>query len=241
MSSHALHILMVEDDERLAGLTARYLEGHGLEVTRVTNGPDAVEIVRQHVHVDLVLLDLMLPGMSGGEVCQAVRQLSDVPIIMVTALDEEADRVVGLETGADDYITKPFSSRELLARVRAQVRRARGQAGPARSVPVVVGDLVLDPAAMTATRGERPVELTAYEFSLLRVLAERAGRALGREQLLELAKGSADEAFDRSIDVRVSRLRQKLEDDPRRPALIKTVRGVGYMLVRPTKDAESQR
>lgn len=230
------HVLMVEDDERLARLTARYLESHGLSVTVVHHGQEAVDLFRQQVLFDVVLLDLMLPGLGGVEVCRALRALSDVPVIMVTALGEEADRVLGLETGADDYLTKPFSSRELLARIRAQVRRARGEAGPVIKQPVRVGPLELDPAAMSGTVDGQPIELTAYEFMLLHVLAERAGRVLSREQLLELAKGSAEEAFDRSIDVRISRLRQKIEADPRHPTLLKTVRGAGYMLARPTQD-----
>ncbi|HZO12823.1 MAG TPA: response regulator transcription factor, partial [Polyangiaceae bacterium] len=140
---------------------------------------------------------------------------------------EEADRVLGLEIGADDYIAKPFSPRELLARVRALVRRARGRVGPSTR-PVRVGDLELDPGARTAALSGVVLDLTAYEFSLLYALVERAGRVLSREQLMELARGSAEEAFDRSIDVHISRLRQKLGDDSRRPQRIKTVRGVGY-------------
>jgi two-component system response regulator RstA len=141
--------------------------------------------------------------------------------------------VLGLELGADDYLTKPFSPRELLARIQAQVRRARGQAGPP-SRPLVVGELVLEPAALRATLGGRDLGLTAYEFQLLRALAERAGQVLSRERLLELARGSAEEAFDRSIDVHVSRLRHKLGDDPRQPRLLKTVRGAGYQLAAPS-------
>jgi DNA-binding response OmpR family regulator len=153
----------------------------------------------------------------------------DVPIIMVTARSEEADRVLGLEGGADDYVSKPFSSRELLARIRAHARRARGRAGPSPE-RIEVGTLVVDTGTMTASLNGSRLALTTHEFSLLKVLAERAGRVLGREQLLALLHGSADEAFDRSIDVHVSRLRHKLEDDPRNPRLLKTIRGVGYML-----------
>jgi DNA-binding response OmpR family regulator len=148
---------------------------------------------------------------------------------MVTALGDEPDRVVGLEGGADDYVVKPFSSRELLARIRAQARRARGRAGPSGQ-PITVGRLRIDPSAMLVTLNGRPVGFTTYEFALLRAFAERAGQVLTREQLMELAKGSAEEAFDRSIDVHISHLRQKLGDDPRSPRMLKTVRGVGYML-----------
>jgi two-component system response regulator RstA len=151
---------------------------------------------------------------------------------MLTARGEEADRVLGLELGADDYLPKPFSPRELLARAQALVRRARGLAGPAAK-PVVVGELELDPGALRASLRGRELDLTAYEFRLLHALAERAGRVLARERLLELVRGSAEEAFDRSIDVHISRLRAKLGDDPRRPRLLKTVRGAGYQLVAP--------
>jgi DNA-binding response OmpR family regulator len=176
-----------------------------------------------------VLLDLMLPGKDGLEVCRELRARSDVPIIVLTARGEEADRVLGLELGADDYLAKPFSPRELLARIRAVVRRARGRAGPEAGV-VRVGGLVVDPAARRVTLDGRDIALTGYEFALLDALARRAGRVLSREQLMELAGGNAEEAFDRSIDVHVSRLRQKLGDDPKRPRLIKTVRGAGYLL-----------
>jgi DNA-binding response OmpR family regulator len=148
---------------------------------------------------------------------------------MVTARVDIADRVVGLELGADDYLTKPFSARELLARIHALVRRARGRTGPRERLRK--GRLELDAASCRATLDGRELDLTSYEFSLLRVLAEHAGRVLSREQLLDLAKGGSDEAFDRSIDVRISRLRYKLDDDPRRPTLLKTIRGSGYMLV----------
>jgi DNA-binding response OmpR family regulator len=149
---------------------------------------------------------------------------------MLTARTDEADRVVGLEAGADDYVSKPFSSRELLARIRAQVRRARGQSGPPATV-TKVGRLVLDRGTLRATLDGRELHLTAYEFELLRALAERVGRVLSREQLLDLARGSVEEAFERSIDGHVSRLRQKLGDDPRHPRMLKTVRGAGYVLV----------
>ena len=223
-----LTVVYVEDDERLARLTAQYLSSHGVQVTIVPRGDLALaEVVR--VQPDLVLLDLMLPGADGIAVCRKLRQRADVPIIMVTARGEEVDRVIGLEGGADDYVTKPFSSRELLARIRAQVRRARGKVGPP-TPRIELGELIVDAGTMTATlRGAR-LSLTTHEFVLLRVLAERAGRVLGREQLLQLMHGTAEEAFDRSIDVHVSRLRHKLEDDPRNPRLLKTIRGVGYML-----------
>ena len=221
-------VLYVEDDERLARLTASYLESHGVKVTIVSSGLDAVQEALR-VRPDVVLLDLMLPGIDGLEVCRRLRARLDTPIVIVTAHGDEPDRVVGLEGGADDYVVKPFSSRELLARVRAQARRARGRVGPANQA-IVVGELRIDPAAMQVTLANRAVGLTTYEFALLRALAERAGQVLTREQLMDLAKGSSEEAFDRSIDVHVSHLRQKLGDDSRNPRLLKTVRGVGYML-----------
>jgi two-component system OmpR family response regulator len=224
----SIHVLLVEDDAKLARLTRDYLERQGLTVTQVGDGPAAIrEGLR--LGVDVVVLDLMLPGCDGFEVCRELRKSSHVPIIAVTARVEVADRVLGLELGADDYMTKPFAARELLARIHAVTRRARGKAGPlAREIQV--GKLSLDVEGMSASFDGRPLSLTSYEFSLLRVLADHAGRVLSRERLLELAKGNADEAFDRSIDVRISRLRQKLGDDSRHPLLLKTVRGSGYML-----------
>jgi len=223
----SLVVLLVEDDIRLANLTREYLEGHGLVVSHVADGRRGLEEASRG-RFDAVLLDLMLPGKDGLEVCRELRARSDVPILVLTARGEEADRVMGLELGADDYLAKPFSPRELLARIRAVVRRARGRAGPARAA-VRVGGLHLDPGARRATLDGREIPLTGYEFTLLEALARRAGRVLSREQLMELARGSAEESFDRSIDVHVSRLRQKLGDDPKRPRLIKTVRGAGYL------------
>jgi DNA-binding response OmpR family regulator len=225
----SIKVLLVEDDARLAQLTSRYLEGHGVLVTTCGDGVEGQnEALRRQY--DCVVLDLMLPGRDGIEVCRQLRQRVDVPIIMVTARGEESDRVLGLEVGADDYVTKPFSPRELLARIRANVRRVRGQAGPAPET-IEIGALVLDPSKMTVTLDGRAVDVTAYEFAILRALAQRPGKVLSREQLLDLAKGSADLSFDRSIDVHVSRLRAKLGDDSRNPRILKTVRGAGYMLV----------
>jgi two-component system OmpR family response regulator len=224
----SLSLLLIEDDARLAQLTARYLESHGVHVTTAADGISGqAEALRRPY--DCIVLDLMLPGRDGLQVCRELRTRTDVPIIMVTARGEEADRVLGLEVGADDYVTKPFSARELLARVRATVRRARGQAGPAERM-LVVGALAVDPGRRSVTLHGQPVEVTTYEFAILRALAERPGRPISREQLLDLAKGSAEIAFDRSIDVHISRLRAKLGDDARQPRLLKTVRGVGYLL-----------
>ena len=223
-----LLVLLVEDDLRLASLTKEYLEGHGVAVVHVSDGRRGQEEALGGKY-DAVLLDLMLPGRDGLDVCREVRARSDVPIVVLTARGEEADRVMGLELGADDYVAKPYSPRELLARIRAVVRRAKGRAGPSREA-VRVGRLAVDPAARRVTLAGREIALTGYEFALLLALARRAGRVLSREQLMELARGSAEDAFDRSIDVHVSRLRQKLGDDPKHPRLIKTVRGAGYVL-----------
>ncbi len=224
----SIKVLLVEDDTRLAQLTARYLETHGVLVTVASDGIEGqAEALRRQY--DCIVLDLMLPGRDGIEVTRELRARTDVPIVMVTARGEEADRVLGLEVGADDYMTKPFSPRELLARIRATVRRVRGQAGPTHQT-IQVGGLALDPARMTVTLDGKPIEVTAYEFQILRALAQRPGRVLSREQLLDVAKGSAELSFDRSIDVHVSRLRAKLGDDSRNPKLLKTVRGVGYLL-----------
>ena len=228
MPDETITALLVEDDDRLARFTAEYLREQGVEVVRAADGEQGLsEALRRRF--DVVILDLMLPRRDGLDVCRELRHHSDVPVIVVTARSSETDRVVGLELGADDYLPKPFSVRELLARVRALVRRARGRVGPAART-IRAGRLVLHPGSLRSTLDGRDLDLTAYEFALLRALAERSGQVLSRDQLLELAKGSGEDAFDRSIDVRISRLRQKLGDDPRHPALLKTVRGAGYVL-----------
>lgn len=222
-----MDVLLVEDDERLARFTVEYFNKHGASVTHMADGKQGLQqaLLRQH---DAVILDLMLPLLDGFSLCRELRKHSDVPIIMVTAKTDEADRVQGLETGADDYVTKPFSPRELLARVRAAVRRAQGLLRPEGILRA--GPLELSTHAMTAMLHGKAIDLTSQEFELLRVLVERTGQVLERERILELTKGTAEDAFDRSIDVRISRLRQKLGDDSRRPAIIRTIRGVGYML-----------
>jgi len=224
-----IRVLLVEDDVKLAHLTADYLRRAGLDVTHVEDGRAALATALSK-HFDIVVLDLMLPNMGGLEVCRELRTRSSVPVLMVTARDEEVDRVLGLEVGADDYVTKPFSSRELLARIHAHVRRARGRVGPSSRAVLRVGPLTLEPGSLRASLRGQPLSLTSHEFALLQVLAENAGKVLSREELLERL-GGADQAFDRAIDVRVSRLRQKLEADSKAPQLIKTVRGVGYVLV----------
>ncbi len=220
--------LLVEDDARLARLTADYLQANDMSVTIVGDGQSAIEESRK-LRYDVVLLDVMLPKVNGIEVCRTLRAESDVPIIILTARGEEADRVLGLEIGADDYLAKPFSPRELLARINAIMRRSRGRAGPPTRV-VRAGGLLVNPVTRTASLNDVELPLTSYEFTLLRVLAERAGRVLSREQIMELAKGTAEDAFDRSVDVHISRLRQKLAAVAGGDRMIKTVRGAGYVL-----------
>lgn len=227
-----IHLLLVEDDAQLARVLSRYLEARGLRVTCVGDGHEGLRGALSEKY-DVVVLDLMLPDRDGLQVCRSIRRESDVPIVMISARAEESDLVLGLESGADDYVPKPVAPSELFARIRAAVRRARGQVGPHRKSALVVGELTLDAAAMEATIAGRALALTAYEFSLLRVLCERANKIVSREQLMDQAKGSADESFERSVDVHVSRLRRKLGEDPKQPRMLKTVRGVGYVLVAP--------
>lgn len=230
MADDSIHVLFVEDDVRIAAMTSEFLQRYQVTVTHVADGQAAIQESRRHRY-DAVVLDVMLPGKSGLDVCREIRARSDVPVIIVSALGDEADRIGTIELGADDYLTKPFSARELLARIRAQVRRARGQLRPIGD-DVRAGDLFLEPRSLRATFRGRTLALTSYEFSLLHALAERPGQVLTREQLLDRARhGGADDAFDRSIDVRIWKLRQKLGDDARNPQIVKTVRGVGYVLV----------
>jgi two-component system, OmpR family, response regulator len=224
-----IRALLIEDDARLAQLTARYLDENQVETRTARDGQiGLVELER--AAFDVVLLDLMLPGLDGLEVCRRIRRRSPLPIIMLTARGDDADKVVGLELGADDYVTKPFNPRELLARIRAVVRRVRGERGP--NEVITVGELRIDRGARVCTVRGAPRDLTAYEFELLAVLAESAGRVLSREQLGARLRGEPFDTFDRSIDVHVSKLRQKIEEDPRHPRWLKTVRGVGYVLAR---------
>jgi DNA-binding response OmpR family regulator len=228
MEAERFRVLLIEDEQPQAAPMMRYLEAHGHVVTWVSDGQRGLAEALTGRH-DVVALDVKLPRKSGLEVCRELRAWTAVPIIMLTGLGEEADRVLGLETGADDYLAKPFSLRELLARLRALVRRGRDALGPTRE-RIRVGALELTPCDYSATLEGRSLGLTTGEFVLLRVLAERAGHVLSREQLLELTKGRADEVFDRSIDAHISRVRHKLGDDPRHPRLLKTIRGAGYML-----------
>ena len=224
-------LLMIDDDEKLVALTREYLEPHGFELAAAHDGNEGVEAALS-TEPALVILDLMLPGMGGLEVCQRVRQSSRVPILMLTARGDETDRIVGLEMGADDYLPKPFNPRELLARIRAILRRSDGEEAAETSSILRTGPLVVDIGSRTVTVRGQKVDLTTAEFEILRALASSVGRVLTRDQLLQRVHGEGWAAYDRSVDVHISRIRQKIEEDPRRPALLKTVRGVGYQLVR---------
>jgi len=225
------HILVVDDDREIRDLLSRFLRKHGYRVDTAGDGRAMAQALTAG-RFDLLVLDLMLPGEDGLSLCRKVRQTSDLPIIMLTAMGEEADRIVGLEVGADDYLGKPFNPRELLARIRAILRRTaslpRGDADPS---PALVFDgwrLDIVHRTLTAPDGAL-VDLTAGEFDLLVALAEHPGRVLNRDQLLDLTRGREAGPFDRSVDVQISRLRRKIEADAKAPAMIKTVRGGGYV------------
>ena len=224
-------ILIVDDEPKIVALARDYLEHAGFAVLAAGDGPAALQSVRAR-RPDLVVLDLGLPGMDGLDVARAVRRDSDLPIVMLTARDDELDRVLGLELGADDYLTKPFSPRELVARVRAVLRRSsRDAAAPADLVRA--GDVTLDVPRMRVEVSGRPVELTPTEFQLLETLARRPGRIFTRAQLLDAIHGIALESYERAIDTHVKNLRRKLEPDPRRPRYVLTVYGVGYRFAEP--------
>lgn len=227
-----LRVLIVEDDRRLVALVAEYLELRGVFVRVVHDGPNGLAAALAEPW-DAVLLDWMLPGLDGIAVCRRLRERSDVPVLILTALDSEAERVVALEAGADGHVGKPFSTAELLARIRAVVRRHRGELRPPDQ-RMVVGDLRIDEATREVTVGDHPIDLTPHETDLLIALARRPGHVLSRERLLELTHGDPGDAFDRSVDGHISRIRQKIGDDPLRPRRIRTVRGIGYQLVAAT-------
>lgn len=227
--SVASRLLLIEDDKRLAEMVRDYLSGAGYRVTHVATGGEGVRLEERETF-DAIVLDLMLPDMDGLDVCRQVRGRSGVPILMLTARGDAMDRVVGLEVGADDYLPKPFEPRELLARLKAILRR--GRSTPAASNTLTFGRLEVDLGAREARIEGNRVELTSAQFALLMTLAEHAGRVLTREQLMDLVKGERLEAFDRSIDVHISRIRQAIEDDPKKPRRIITVRGAGYVFAK---------
>ncbi len=227
--------LLVDDDRELARLLTEYLEPHDVELVHVEAGLEALSALEAR-SFDVVLLDVMLPGIDGFEVCRRVRQSHDVPIIMLTARGDDTDRIVGLEIGADDYVPKPFNPRELLARMRAVLRRVQGSRSVTAAERIGIGALEIDVPAHRVTLAGAEVQLTSFELRVLVALARRAGETVPREELARAVKGGEyDPSVDRSLDVHVSHLRQKLEDDPREPKMIRTVRGVGYVLVRPSE------
>ncbi|HUJ27039.1 MAG TPA: response regulator transcription factor [Myxococcales bacterium] len=223
-----IRALLIEDDRKLAGLLTEFLGQHGVEATVAGDSAQALQALGGS-RFDILLMDLMLPGMDGLTLTRKIRERWKTPVIMVTARGDDADKIVGLELGADDYLAKPFNPRELLARIRAVLRRVE----PSDEPQFKSGGLLIDFASREVTVEGARQTLTAHEYELLCALARNAGRVLTRDQLLDEMKGeAADEAFDRSIDVHVSRLRQKIEPDPRHPRYVKTVRGAGYMLAK---------
>ncbi|MFL6657922.1 MAG: response regulator transcription factor [Massilia sp.] len=230
----AQRILMIEDDQRLAGMVVTYLDANGYQVQHAASGKAGLEMLRAETF-SLVLLDLMLPDADGLELCRRIRALPEplasIPIVMLTAKGDPFDRVVGLELGADDYLPKPFEPRELLARMRAVLRRPALGSEAARP-GLRFGRLEIDPASRVVRIDGKERALTAYQFDLLVAMAERAGRVLSREQLIDAVKGEALEPFDRSIDVHIGRLRAAIEDDPKQPHRIITIRGAGYVFAK---------
>ena len=233
MSTH--HLLMIEDDTRLAAMVGEYLTQSGFTVTHMADGESGLAALQDKA-VDLVILDLMLPDIDGLEVCRRIRALpgpvARVPVLMLTAKGDPMDRIVGLELGADDYLPKPFEPRELLARIRAILRRRTDGGTPAATPALRFGSLEIDRDARTVTVGGQVADLTSYQFDLLVTLAERAGRVLTRDQIMEAVRGRELDAFDRSIDVHMGRIRAAIEADAKNPRRILTVRGVGYVFAK---------
>jgi DNA-binding response OmpR family regulator len=229
------HLLMIEDDTRLAAMVGEYLTQSGYAVAHAGDGESGLAALQDRP-VDLVILDLMLPDIDGLEVCRRIRALPNegarVPVLMLTAKGDPMDRIVGLELGADDYLPKPFEPRELLARIRAVLRRHHAPGTAPEHKPMRFGSLEIDRDARSVTVGGQPAELTSYQFDLLVTLAERAGRVLTRDQIMEAVRGRELEAFDRSIDVHMGRIRAAIEQDVKNPRRILTVRGVGYVFAK---------
>ena len=221
-------ILVIDDDPKLASLLVEYLGGRGLLVEQASNGQEGLD-KRKTGSFDLVILDVMMPGMDGFETLKELRKESQIHVIMLTARTEDFDRIVGLELGADDYINKPFNPRELLARINAILRRTQ-KTQPTEDSAIVVGNVRMEVTKRKVFVHDQDIELTATEFDILRVLLSNAGRVIARERLMELARGQEFAAFDRSIDVHISNLRKKLGDSSKLSQIIKTIRGVGYLV-----------
>jgi DNA-binding response OmpR family regulator len=223
-------VLVVDDEPRIVQLARDYLEHAGFAVLAAADGRAALQIARSR-HPDLVVLDLGLPGLDGLDVTRALRADGNLPIVMLTARDDELDKILGLELGADDYLTKPFSPRELVARVRAVLRRAERAAEPADRI--VAGELVLDVPRLQGSVAGRSIELTPSEFAILATMARQPGRVFTRSQLLDAVRGDAFESYERAIDAHVKNIRRKIEPDPRQPRYLLTVYGVGYRVAEP--------
>lgn len=224
-------LLMIDDDEKLVRLVSEYLEPQGFRLSAAHDGRAGLDAARNE-RPDLIILDLMLPEIDGLEVCRRLREFSSVPVLMLTARGDATDRIVGLEIGADDYLPKPFEPRELLARIRAILRRSYNADTAQAEGAVTAGPLIVNPSSRTVRLDGQEIDLTTVEFDLLHALASSAGRVLSRAQLMETVHGTAWAAYDRSIDVHISRIRQKIEGDLKRPRLLKTVRGIGYQLAK---------
>ncbi len=231
-------VLIVEDDRNTAALVATYLEREGFATLIVHDGGEALAAARRTRPV-FVVLDIMLPGVDGWEICRALRRESDVPVLMLTAREEEIDRVAGLAMGADDYVVKPFSPRELVERVKAILRRVRPAAFPPAAAILSFGGLELDTEKRTVRRDGRPINLTASEYTLLHALMASPGKAFSREELLDICYRHEVAVIDRVIDVHIGKLRQKIEDDPASPRFIHTVRGYGYRFSEGNEEREN--
>lgn len=222
-----MKVIIIDDDEELLNLLDEYLSNKGLEICKVNSGVKALEMLEKE-HFDMAILDIMMPGMDGLEVLRHINtDFSYLPVIMLTAMGGESDRVIGLELGADDYIAKPFSSRELFARIKAIVRRQEKVLKKNNSVPSIA--IKIDLEKREVLKHGKSIELSSVEFDVLSILVQNKGIVLSRDRLMDLARGKDFMAFDRSMDVHISHLRQKLENDPKNPTLIKTVWGVGYI------------
>jgi DNA-binding response OmpR family regulator len=220
-------VLIVDDDSKLVELLQLYFQKDGFVVFTANDGITALNIAREK-EPDILVLDLMLPGMDGWDICRTLRRDSEVPILMLTARDEESDRLVGLEIGADDYVTKPFSPKEVVARVKAILRRTKRTT--VKTEAVRMGDVVIDLEQYQVTKGGQPVELTPTEFKMLELLAANPGRVFSRLQIVEQAQGYSFDGYERTIDAHIKNLRRKIEDNPREPVYIQTVYGVGYRM-----------
>lgn len=222
-------ILIIDDDPGLVELLTEYLQARGHEVISASNGDDGLLLLTNN-NPDLIILDVMMPGKDGFQVCREIRSKSQIPVIMLTARGDEYDRIIGLEIGADDYLPKPFNPRELLARISAVLRRGSNAVETESSEIISVRGISINAARREAKKDGLILDLTTTEFEILRVLLVSAGRVVPRERLMELARGPDWASFERSVDVHISHLRRKIGDPPKKPIYIKTIRGVGYML-----------